>query len=201
MIKCIVFDLGGVVLTNDDTPLHLPLFLTEFGITEDDAKKGWLVGWPRLKIGLITEKEFWKILLQEAGSKKIDVERAEELWRQTSSADAEIYPLLDQLKKKYRLAVLSNISKEHLDYKTKQFKLEEYFNPILASGYEGVSKPDVAFYEKLFSKLQLQPSECLFVDDRVKNTIVSNSLGMDSIVFQNIAQLRTELIKRKLLEG
>jgi len=54
-------------------------------------------------------------------------------------------------------------------------------------------KPDRAIYEHCLKGLSVRPSETLFVDDNEANVRASRALGITSIRFQSMAQLREEL--------
>lgn len=193
MIKTLVFDLGGVVLTDDDHVLHVKEFLDTFKINEKNAIRGWLKAWPLFKIGKITEDEFWSLLLSEAGSNNFKVDTAKKLWRNTAKAKNGMFALLKKLKPYYRMAILSNIGREHLVFKIKKFKLKKYFNRIVASGIEGLSKPDPAFFKLLFKRIDTPIDECFFIDDRHLNVSVSIQLGMKSVQFINSSHLKSSL--------
>jgi HAD superfamily hydrolase (TIGR01509 family) len=54
-------------------------------------------------------------------------------------------------------------------------------------------KPDRAIYERCLEGLQVTPSEALFVDDKQINVQAARALGITSIHFQSVGQLRNEL--------
>jgi len=62
-----------------------------------------------------------------------------------------MFELLKTLKKYYGLAALTNIGKEWLDYKREKFRLDEYFDEIISSAYEGLQSR-----VQKFTRLQLK---------------------------------------------
>jgi len=54
-------------------------------------------------------------------------------------------------------------------------------------------KPDRAIYKRCLDGLEVTPSEALFVDDRQINIDAARALGITSIHFQSVGQLRNEL--------
>lgn len=195
MIKTIIFDLGGVVLTND---WHLGYkdffkeFTEYFDISTDDMEIGWNLNWPRFRVGGINEDEFWMGFLRMS-TRKTDTEHAKKIWRKHQKPLEDMLGLIKKLKNNYRLAVLSNISKEWMDYKREKFGLDYYFDIILGSGFVGVAKPDTRAYTILLEKLNEQPVNCLYIDDREKNTTPARELGMDTILFTGQRKLEKEL--------
>ena len=61
------------------------------------------------------------------------------------------------------------------------------------SSEEKVIKPEPEIYQRLFTKFNLKPEECIFTDDRVENIEGGSRLGMDGIVFKDAKQYEREL--------
>jgi putative hydrolase of the HAD superfamily len=60
--------------------------------------------------------------------------------------------------------------------------LERLFDVVLISGEIGLRKPDPAIYARAASELQLEPSECVFVDDFRVNVEGAEAVGMAGIL-------------------
>lgn len=54
-------------------------------------------------------------------------------------------------------------------------------------------KPEPEIYQALFQKYDLDPVECVFLDDNRKNIIAANELGMATIHFHTKSQAEEEL--------
>lgn len=106
--------------------------------------------------------------------------------------------LLKQLKSEgYKLYGLSNWCSKV--YKTiDKFEIFELLDGYVISSEEKVIKPEPEIYKRLFEKFGLEPSECIFADDRADNIEGSRAMGMDGIVFSNAKQYESEL-RRKLM--
>ena len=48
----------------------------------------------------------------------------------------------------------------------------------------------------MYERYELNPEECLFIDDLKENIEGARATGMDGIVFESIEQLQSELISR-----
>ena len=57
----------------------------------------------------------------------------------------------------------------------------------------GLRKPDPQIYRLTVDRMGLPPEECVFVDDKERNTAVAEMLGMKAIVFRSAAQLMGQL--------
>jgi HAD superfamily hydrolase (TIGR01509 family) len=196
IIKTIFFDLGEVVLTNDwhyESPEKFAEYEAYFGITYNQMEKGWNKAWPLFQIGKISEKEFWRLFLLEAGAKKIDTKHAAFLWRKYQNETPGMISLLKKLGSLYTLAVLSNTGKEWLDFKREKFKLDNYFKGYIASAYVGIAKPDPKIYHYALRKMKTTPQESLFIDDTQKVLLSAKTVGMNTILFKNSDQLTSEL--------
>jgi putative hydrolase of the HAD superfamily len=56
-----------------------------------------------------------------------------------------------------------------------------------------VRKPDRGIYSLVLKITQRDPAECVLIDDRGLNLECAREMGMHTIQFVNVAQLRTEL--------
>jgi len=72
---------------------------------------------------------------------------------------------------------------------------------VTISAEVGLRKPDPRIYQLTLRRLQLEPGETLFIDDKVRNVEGARVLGMEGILFESPAQLQRELLERGLLEG
>lgn len=61
------------------------------------------------------------------------------------------------------------------------------------SSEEHLIKPDVRIYQRVLEKFHLQPSDCIFVDDKQKNVDAAKACDMQGLVFTNADQLRSDL--------
>jgi len=196
MITVIIFDLGNVVLTNDwhyDCPEKFKEYSDYFGITYEDMEKGWDILWPQFKISKISENEFWKRFLETAGAKNIDIEHAKLLWRKYQKPIENMFNLLKELKQNYRLAALTTITKEWLDFKIEKFGLNNYFEVIVSSGHSGLAKPDKRIYKLILEKLKVNVKECVFIDDSEVCLTPAKELGFKTVLFEDSEQLKKEL--------
>lgn len=94
--------------------------------------------------------------------------------------------LLKGLKKKgYRLLYLTNRKKcaQELIDRQGLFTFVKYFDGGIISADVGMRKPQPEIWKLLIQKYNLDPSSCLFIDDKEKNCLVAKSLGMKYELF------------------
>jgi len=94
---------------------------------------------------------------------------------------------------------LSNISHETLDSTLALSPAFGRLAGVVASGVEGVMKPDPAIYRLCCARFGFSPSDVLFVDDSAKNVEAAAALGFDIHHFTDPAALGPALERRGLI--
>jgi putative hydrolase of the HAD superfamily len=122
---------------------------------------------------------------------------------QQSQACPEALAFLGELARgrRYLQATLNNESLEINEYRIRTFHLRDYFEVFLSSCYLGVRKPDRGIYVLALKITQREPGECVLIDDRELNLECARELGMHTIQFRDVAQLRGELAKMGITTG
>jgi putative hydrolase of the HAD superfamily len=64
-----------------------------------------------------------------------------------------------------------------------------------------VRKPEEQIYRLALKISQREPQECVFIDDRGLNLELARELGMHTIQYQNLDQLRQELAQLGISPG
>lgn len=101
---------------------------------------------------------------------KIDVGKdITEWWTETLGKYFEVYPgayeTLDYLKKKYKLALITNGFSSGQNLKINTGKLRDYFDYIAISQEVGFAKPDPKIYQLALDELNIKANEAIFVGD------------------------------------
>lgn len=94
---------------------------------------------------------------------------------------------------------LSNISHETLQSTLAMSPAFARLDGVVASGLEGVMKPDPAIYRLCCERFGLAPADFLFVDDSPRNIAAAQALGFDTHHFTEPSALRPALEARGLL--
>lgn len=94
-----------------------------------------------------------------------------------------VYDFLADLRNAdYGLYVLSNAAPVFHDYFPKEFP-EGTFDGIVVSCDVRLVKPDLRIYRLILDRYDLEPGECLFVDDREENVQAALRSGMHAVRF------------------
>ena len=139
--------------------------------------------WERLDLGTLTREELVDRVLSLLGDiyeKKVE----EVIWNWPAYIDIykEVFPLLTGLKEKgHRIFVLSNTSPVFYELLKDQLApLEKILDGFVLSCDIKVIKPDRKMFEEILRKYQLDPANCIFLDDVKDNTNMAESLGIKS---------------------
>jgi len=145
--------------------------------------------------GKIQPGEFFRLVGQALGL-KISFEEFLPVWNQIfifSEENKAVHDLGRILKKRYRVALLSNINALHLDYLKRNFPVFDIFHDIFASCEMGCIKPDPEIYRRVISSLGVLPEEIFYTDDRPELIEQANKLGMRGFVFKGSGKLKADL--------
>lgn len=97
-----------------------------------------------------------------------------------------VWEKVHEVKKKgFMLYILSNYSSRMFNIHTKGLPFLEDIDGHIISYETHHLKPDKEIYEDLFLRYNLNPSECLFFDDRQENIDAGIKLGMDGRVINS----------------
>lgn len=103
-------------------------------------------------------------------------------------------PMLKQLRKLwYKIWLLSNSSIFAVEVLKRKTNLLDYIDYPLFSFEVGTIKPDLAFFEKMLEITACKPEEAIMVWDKLDDDVLPpRELGMNSILFENYEQLKSD---------
>jgi len=96
--------------------------------------------------------------------------------------------VLAELKKKYRLGLISNTDQsgeKELRDALRRLGIEHYFDVVIATKDVGVNKPDPLPFKKALSALGVAPEKAVMIGDRAACDILgAKRVGMKTILFR-----------------
>lgn len=105
-----------------------------------------------------------------------------------------------------QMLVLSNWASDGFDNlynNPKNREVFKYFNKnnIVISGNLGIIKPDTKIFKYLINKYNLNPADCIFIDNDILNINSAKKVGMNAILVKdrNISKLTKDLKKLKVI--
>ena len=193
-IQAIIFDMGGVILRTQN-PEPRRKWIERAHVTPDiffDTVFRSPVA-RRAEIGQATDKDVWRHAGQVFGLDDSQLEEFEQDFWSALAIDAALVQFIRGLRPRYKTAVLSNawpdarrLIEDNLDFR-------DVVDVMFFSAEEGMAKPDPCFYHLATERLQIQPQQAIFIDDRTDNVEAAQALGMRGVQFQNTQQTIDEV--------
>lgn len=178
-MKNVVFDLGRVVFAQDPakSTAEFKQFFSYVSLTPMPQF------WTDYDMGVLS---FDQVTEELAAYRGVEPEFAREMITIAIGKQETIRPtekLIDELKAAgYKLYVLSNMSREFIDFLRKQ-KVYENFDGDVVSCEVGIVKPMPEIYDLLLKRFELDPAETIFIDDRKENVDAAAAKGIATFHF------------------
>ncbi len=77
----------------------------------------------------------------------------------------------------------------------RQYEIFNLLDGRVISCEEHIVKPEKEIYLRLCERYGLEPSECLFTDDRMENVEGAKAAGMEAVLFTTVADYAKDLEK------
>lgn len=195
--KTIIFDYGGVISKpqNQDSVRKI---IAKLKLKDHDHfREVYSIYRKEIDGGLITLSEYWvktlrKInkVLPEKDFKWLILEDIIS-W---SDINGETIELINSLRQNgNKLAVLSNMVTETLEYLRDHTEFIPLFDHTFFSCDINMVKPNPGIYEYILDRMKVPAADCIFIDDLEPNCIAAEKAGMKAIQFKSTAQAKSEL--------
>ncbi len=193
-IKLVVFDLEEVVI---DTWHKLPDAVPELKRFSYEFLERNLYGRENpdhfpFYMGRMKEEAFWRNAIGRL-QLKTGVEELESAVRRFFVELPGTLDFVKELRKRYKTALLSNFPNEWFDYVSAKLSFNDAFDACFNSGRTGLLKPDEKSYLNVLKRFRVKPHECVFIDDKERNTKAAEKLGIRVILFRGLPGLREAL--------
>lgn len=201
VIKNIVFDLGGVIMTLD--PAEALRRFKALGLSDaerylDAYTQSGIFG--NLEEGKITAEDFRSKLSSLTGH-ELTFDECKHAWLgYRKDVPQRNLDLLKELRAKgYRLILLSNTNPFMMDWALscefdgKGSSLNDYVDALYLSYRLGIMKPAPDFFRQVLDNENILPEETLFVDDGPRNVEAAGKLGFMTMCPDNGSDWTGEL--------
>jgi putative hydrolase of the HAD superfamily len=182
MIRALIFDCFGV-LYHDRASLLYEVAPEE---KHDDLRNIIKAG----DYGYITRDEYYSQIAELVG---VDEQKIREINARQYTRNVELFDRIRELKKQYKVAVLSNVSDTLLNDLFTQEEQADFFDVFIQSWQEHIIKPAVEIFQITAERLGVDPSECVMIDDVAANVEGARLAGMQGIQFVTVQQFEREL--------
>ena len=193
-ITTLFWDIGGVILTNGWDRGSRKAAADAFRLDWEEFQDRHDLSFPAFDSGQITLNEYLDrtLFYRQRGFTR-------EEFTAFMFAQSKEYPdsraILDKLSGsgRYFVGAINNEPLELNQYRIEAFDLRRNFLVFFSSCYVRSRKPEETIFRIALEVTQRPPEKCLFIDDRPLNLESPRRLGMNTIHFQNAAQLRSDL--------
>lgn len=187
MINAVIFDLDGVLI--DTEPMHCMAdnqLLTELGIETPENYLNRFAGW--------TDAAMWSAIKADYHITKSITElkdltlpiKLKLLKESEFNAMRGAVELLEKIKAGHiPIAIASSSPKLFIEAVLKKIKIEQYFTLTVSGEEVERSKPEPDIFLKAARLLNVNPAECLVVEDSKSGTLAAKKAGMKCIGYQN----------------
>jgi epoxide hydrolase-like predicted phosphatase len=193
-IRAVIFDVGGVLSHHKDlTPLNPwqnrlnmsaeQILHTVFG--NDVAK--------RATLGQATVAEIWQYANRQFGLSETD-QRAliADFWA-TMTWDHALLDFIRTLKLTFKTGALSDAWP---DARISNAPITgDLFDVIVYSAEEGIQKPNPEIYRRTLARLDVLPTESIYVDDSPAKVEAAGALGMHALLFTGSQAIREQITR------
>jgi len=190
MIKAVIFDLDGTLL-NRDASVH------KFIASQYDRLNEWIGNIPKEKYiwrfieldcrGYVWKDKVYQQMVEEFKITEISWERLLEDYQsefyQSCVPFTNVLSTLECLRShSIKLGMITNGKGRFQMDNIKALGIENYFDAILISEWEGVKKPNPDIFLKALDRMNVSPLESMYVGDHPENDVIAaKNVGMAGV--------------------
>ena len=191
----ILFDVGGVLLTNGWDHVERAIVLQQFHLDRTDFEARHPQPYDAWERDAITAKEYLDATVFYQPRAFSHEEFLDAICAQSKLLADGGMGILRELaaSDKCILGVLNNEARATNEYRFKTFGIRQHVKLAFSSCYLGLRKPGQAIYNRALDILGTPAERVLFIDDRAENVASAEAAGMEAILFTGADALRSEL--------
>lgn len=184
MKRVIIFDFFGVICS-EIAPVWIKKRLPN--IDESKFHEEYIIP---VDLGKEGDEKLFNVLSEMSGISSKEIRKE---WAELITINAELVSFIKKLKSNNRIALCSNAWSGFIRPILDSNDLNCLFETIIISSEIGCIKPNKEIYLKTLKNLGIGPEQCVFVDDNLGNLKTAKALGMKSVLFKSLPQLKEDL--------
>jgi putative hydrolase of the HAD superfamily len=198
VIRAVLWDFGGVILTSPfdafaayEREIGLPEgFIRQVNASNPDAN-----AWARMERNELDVLGFADAFEAEARALGGELDGRRVVALLSGDLRPEMVEALHRLRGRFRLACLTNNVANGAvgDRRPEVLEVLDLFDFVVESSKVGIRKPEPRFYELACELLEVEPDECVFLDDLGVNLKPARAMGMATIKVTDPAAALDEL--------
>ena len=186
-IEVILFDLGGVLIELGESPFNSDWL--EPG--NQEAINNWHLSSANVGFdkGLISAQSFARTFKADLNLNASPQQIIDHFRNWPIGPYQGVSDLLQSLKSRFRLAILTNTNALHWPRIVDEFDLIGQVEQVFASHQLGMIKPETEIFHHVLAQLEVAPQRVLFLDDNQKNIDTAQQLGMQGLQVKGFEDL------------
>jgi putative hydrolase of the HAD superfamily len=197
MIKAVIFDMGGVVCSSVGSEQVYDFLAEKLKVAKKEIMSQLNDLEREYQQNKITRGELISTFLSRL--KKVGHFSPKgfymEGYEENSPINKEVMELAKDLRKKYKVGMLTNTINEHYEVHRKRGDYQIFEEYLVASNKVRMRKPHKEIYLYTLDKMGVKPEEALFIDDKERNLETARKLGMKVILAKNPKQIVADVEK------
>ncbi|MFZ5830263.1 MAG: HAD family hydrolase [Planctomycetota bacterium] len=202
-IRAVIFDMDGVLIDAKEwhfRALNRALALFGYGIGHAEHISTF-DGLPtRVKLDRLSEMRGLPRSLHEFVNEMKQAYTAELVWLKCRPTFAHQYALSRLKAEGYRLAVASNSIRMSVDLMMARAGLAEFLEFTLSNEDVSRPKPDPEIYRTAIGRLNLEPEQCLIVEDNPNGIAAARGSGSHVMVVRDPGDVTFESLQQALAQ-
>lgn len=194
MITTIIFDIGNVLAKFRWEDCLTDLKFND--ITKEVVANATVLNpiWNEFDRGVLSDEEVIDFCIHCAPDYQKEIEMFFDSIDQLVTEFDYAVPLIRSLKSSaYKVYILSNYGKTAFSYAKRDFKFLDYVDGGVISYQVKKTKPEPEIYETLINNYKINPSNAVFLDDRLENIEAAKQFGIHTIHFSTLEKALLEL--------
>jgi glucose-1-phosphatase len=192
--QLIIFDLGNVLVDFDFKKVVTRL--KEHSPHDEKEIKTYFSQtalWDRFERGQVSPEDFFAALKKDLQLDTLEFQAFIPAWNDIFVEKPDTVSILNRLRGRYKLAMISNVNKMHWDHILAGHAFMEWFDHRVASYEVGHRKPDREIYQLTLDRFNVPASRAIFIDDLHVNVAAAQSLGIRGHLFHTADKLQIDL--------
>ena len=193
--SAVLFDVGGVLLTNGWDHKERAVVLAQFGLDKDTFEARHPEPYDALERDTISMLDYLNATIFYEPRSFTPDDFIAAMKDVSVPIPSNAIGILGEIAASNRwiVGLLNNESRLLHEYRMEKYDLKQHLDVQLSSCYLALRKPEPAIYKRALDILGLPGERVIFIDDRKENADAAASVGMHAIQYHDEAQLRFEL--------
>ncbi|MBI5873856.1 MAG: HAD family phosphatase [Candidatus Omnitrophica bacterium] len=146
--------------------------------------------------GRLSSRDFYRRISKILSLKNLTFKKFSSIWNEIFFDNYGMLELLEALKKKYSLHLVSNINELHYRYIAKNFPRHiSVFDRVFLSFEVGARKPAREIYRRAVEHAGFSFEDVLYTDDRADLIDEAKGMGIRAVLFKDVKDLKNKLKK------